>query len=157
MFYDNTVTDGSQQFEYDAIYRLVSAKGREHASLTSAVQRDNNDVPINNLPHNNDANAMRPYQQAFVYDKIGNIEQMIHTALGSSPPPGASWNRRYDYGPFTGVVPNTNRLRSTSLPGDTPGTVPYSAVHTHDAHGNITSMPHLASIGYSPVEGHADP
>ncbi len=57
VFFDNAVTDGSCLYEYDPTYRLVNATGREHASSVANVQRDNNDQPINSLPHANDASA----------------------------------------------------------------------------------------------------
>jgi RHS repeat-associated protein len=38
------------------------------------------------------------------------------------------------------------RLLGTSLPGD--GAGQFSAQYTHDAHGNMTAMPHLSSIGW---------
>ena len=61
---------------------------------------------------------------------MGNILTMIHQANGGS------WTRRYDY------AENSNRLQSTSLPGDD-SLGPYSAQYEYDAHGNMTRMPHL--------------
>jgi hypothetical protein len=59
---------------------------------------------------------------------------MIHDT-GAAP---TSWTRRYD------VETASNRLAATSLPGD--DDTRYSAKYTYDAHGNMTSMPHLSSI-----------
>ena len=41
----------------------------------------------------------------------------------------------------------SNRLLGTSMPGDQAGQ--FSARYGYDAHGNMTSMPHLASVGWS--------
>jgi RHS repeat-associated protein len=148
VFFNNAVVTPSADYEYDAIYRLVKASGREHAGGIADVQRDQNDSAINNLPHANDLQAVRRYEERFVYDAVGNFLEFIHDA-GPGQPTG-SWTRRYKYGAGTGDN-TSNRLLSTSLPGDPVGG-PYTATYTHDTNGNMTAMPHLASIAYT----HAD-
>jgi RHS repeat-associated protein len=133
LFYNNSVVLPQNLFEYDALYRLVSATGREHASIGD-VQLDHNDLPLQNLPHNNDGSAVRTYLEEYQYDAVGNILEMFHEAAGT---PVATWTRAYTY------AVGTNRLATNSIPGGT-------ATYTHDAHGNLTSMPHLAAITYSP-------
>ncbi len=137
LFWNNTVTDGTQQFVYDATYRLIQAKGREHGgSSVSDVQLDDTALPIRTLPHENDSAAMRPYIEDYSYDAVGNILEMAHTAVGYS---SASWTRTYSY------VTDTNRLDENSIPGGT-------ASYTYDEHGSMISMPHLSSISYSPFD-----
>jgi hypothetical protein len=133
LFYNNSVVLPQNLFEYDALYRLSSATGREHASIGD-VQLDHNDLPLQNLPHNNDASAVRTYLEEYQYDAVGNILEMFHEAAGT---PVATWTRAYTY------AVGTNRLATNTIPGGT-------ATYTHDAHGNLTSMPHLAAITYSP-------
>jgi len=153
VFFDNQVVEPSALYEYDALYRLVSATGREHAGGIGDDQRDHSGLPLHNLPHANDAQALRNYEEAYEYDLVGNILEMIHTAVNSS---AGSWTRRYAYGadPFPTPpeqppeVPENNRLHSTSLPGDA-ATGPYTATYDHDANGNMVSMPHLASIAHT--------
>jgi RHS repeat-associated protein len=145
VFFNNAVVTPSADYEYDAIYRLVKASGREHAGGIADVQRDQNDVPINNLPHANDLQAVRRYEERFVYDAVGNFLEFIHDA-GPGQPTG-SWTRRYKYGAGTGDN-SSNRLHSTSMPGDPVGG-PYTATYTHDANGNMTVMPHLSTIAYT--------
>ncbi|MFO0553350.1 MAG: hypothetical protein U0271_33510 [Polyangiaceae bacterium] len=140
LFFDNLVTTAGAQYEYEASYRLAWASGREHAGTGGDVQRDNNDLPLRTLPHANDANAVRPYTQDFAYDAIGNLLSYQHTRVGNS---SASWTRTYFY------VSGTNRLASNSISGG-------SATYTHDAHGNITAMPHLSAIAYSPFDQMAE-
>ena len=101
------------------------------------MQRDQDDVPLFNLPHANDAQAVRNYTESYAYDAVGNILSMIHD--GGSP--ATSWTRRYD------VSTTSNRLLGTSVAGDDPGE--FSAPYTHDDHGNMTSMPHLPSIEWN--------
>ena len=150
VFFAGQQVTPTQEFEYDAIYRLISATGREHAGGVGDVQLDHNDLPLWNLPHPNDAQALRMYTETYAYDGVGNIQEMFHDAGNGSP---GTWRRRYAFGAGSGppAVPASNRLHSTSLPGD-PETGPFSATYTHDANGNMVAMPHLAEIGYT----HAD-
>src|SRR5262249_33708765 len=96
VFFANTVVEPSTDYIYDAVYRLTSATGREHAGGVADIQRDQNDVASDNLPHQNDGQALRRYQESYVYDAVGNFVRFIHTALGNT---AASWTRRYTYEP----------------------------------------------------------
>ncbi|MBK8252196.1 MAG: VCBS repeat-containing protein [Polyangiaceae bacterium] len=150
VFFAGQQVTPKQEFLYDAIYRLIAATGREHAGGVGDNQRDNNDLPLWNLPHPNDAQALRRYEESYEYDAVGNILKMIHTAVGSS---AGSWTRRYAYGangvvPGGAGVPPSNRLHSTSLPGDA-ANGPYTAAYTHDLKGNMVAMPHLANVEYT--------
>ena len=55
-----------------------------------------------------------------------------------------SWTRAYAYNEASLIErgKTNNRLSSTSLPGDDPKG-PYSERYTYDAHGSMTTMPHL--------------
>ncbi|MGK4001479.1 hypothetical protein WMF31_02565 [Sorangium sp. So ce1036] len=106
VFFNNDVVSPSAQYVYDAVYRLVEATGREHAGGLADAQRDQNDLPIQSLPHANDAQALRNYTEQYFYDAVGNIVRMVHQAGAGS------WTRRYAY------AETSNRLTSTSLPGD---------------------------------------
>jgi RHS repeat-associated protein len=142
-FFRNSVVKPENQFEYDAIYQLIKATGREHAGIGGNVQRDHSDIPyISNLPHPNDSNAVRTYTEEYEYDELGNILKMQHIANGGS------WTRRYRYTYQDDSTDRTNRLKATSLPSDSPGGS-YSAVYSYDTYGNMTSMPHLASMDWN--------
>jgi len=143
IFFNNEVVSPSTKYEYDALYQLIGADGREHAGQGAnnlpehkpeyKPQYDFNDSTRRNLPHPNDGQAMRNYSEKYEYDSVGNILTLIHQANGGS------WTRHYDY------AENSNRLQSTSLPGDLDN-VPLSTRYEYDAHGNMTKMPHLPQI-----------
>ncbi|MEK6283555.1 MAG: SpvB/TcaC N-terminal domain-containing protein [Acidobacteriota bacterium] len=136
VYFRNKRVEPSADYEYDAIYRLTSASGREHLGQTADKQLkpprqiDHDDSFRMNLPHPGDGNAMGNYNERYEYDSVGNILQMIHEARL-----GGGWTRRYDY------EQGSNRLRGTSLPGDADGQ--FSAKYEYDAHGSMTKMPHL--------------
>ncbi|MBD1847611.1 toxin [Cyanobacteria bacterium FACHB-63] len=122
-------------YTYDALYRLIEAKGREHAGQTNyqptALRDNDRDYPFQNLPNANDMQALRNYTERYLYDPVGNILAMIHSIQNGG------WNRAYDY------ESSNNRLRATSLPGDAAGI--YSAKYAYDEHGNMIRMPHFAN------------
>ncbi|MEO5726169.1 MAG: toxin, partial [Byssovorax sp.] len=143
VFFDNAVVSPSTRYVYDALYRLIEATGREHAGGMTDVQRDQNDVPLVNLPHANDAQALRNYTETYQYDTVGNIVGMAH----DTGVPATRWTRYYRYEDIAlGDTRTSNRLLGTSLPGDQPGQ--FSATYGYDAHGSMTSMPHLPSMGW---------
>ena len=140
IYFRNRRVEPSADYAYDALYRLVAATGREHlgqaASGLAPVPTSATDVPRVGLLHPGDGNAMGRYLQRYVYDEVGNILQVVHRG---ADPANAGWTRAYDYNEPSLLAPDqrSNRLSSTTV-GTT--TEPY----THDAHGNMTSMPHLA-------------
>src|SRR5262249_39709782 len=69
----------------------------------------------------------------YEYDLVGNILALAHIANGQR------WRRGYDY------EEPTNRLTRTTVGNGVNHIEPY----THDAHGNMTSMPHLAAMVWS--------
>ena len=133
IFYDNARVEPVNSYEYDALYRLIHAEGREHAGQNADAQASHHNPPIINTPHPNDAQAMRNYTEDYVYDEVGNILCMDHKFANGG------WKRNYEYEEVS------NRLEFTSLPGDDPEG-PYSARYNYDAHGNMIEMPHLQEM-----------
>ncbi|WP_441291587.1 SpvB/TcaC N-terminal domain-containing protein [Sorangium sp. KYC3313] len=131
VFFNNAVVSPNAQYAYDAVYRLIEATGREHAGGLADVQRDQNDLPIQALPHPNNPQALRNYTEEYFYDAVGNLVRMEHLAGAGT------WIRRYAY------EMTSNRLVSTF--GD-PEDEPSSPMYTHDAHGNMTAMPHIQAL-----------
>ena len=135
IFFNNAVVTPVMRYAYDPIYRLVEANGREHPGQVGNPQHGPDDSPRTSQPHPSDGSVMQAYTQRYAYDTAGNLLQVTHLA------PSGNWTRRYDY------AADSNRLRSSSLPGD-PESGPFSAAYTYDAHGNMIRMPHLAQMDW---------
>ena len=141
-YFDNAVVGADRRYAYDAVYRLIRAEGREHGAITQPLAG----VPelVNQLPHPNDANAVRRYVETYLYDVLGNLRELRHVVGGA----GGSWTRRYAYAHDAAPADRTNRLVATSRPGD-PAAGPFTAQYAHDARGNMTAMPHLAALEWN--------
>jgi len=145
VFHSNNCVKPSAEYRYDALYRLIAANGREHKGGDQQTDWDNSKHIVPTIP--NDCQALRNYVETYRYDTVGNILQMLHHPGRNLDQPGqAIWNRCYQY------AVDSNRLLATRLPGEsddlddyttTPG---YGAKYTYDAHGNMTSMPHLPAM-----------
>ena len=109
-------------YEYDALYRLIKAQGRELTNLTMATESDF--VNTLSVP-NAGSNAMQNYTQMFSYDELGNLQTMQSQGR---------WSRSYIYDNVTNQL-----LRHEGT----------NNVYTYDAHGNMTSMPHLSSMTWN--------
>jgi RHS repeat-associated protein len=148
VFFRNRRVDPTRNYAYDALYRLVSARGREHlgqngGGLAAGVQVSNDDSARTSLPHPGDGNAMGTYVETYDYDLVGNLLSVVHQVSSGS------WTRRYAYDEPSAIAPaeTCNRLSETSLPGDAPAG-PFSATYGYDAGGNLRRMPHLPSLGW---------
>ena len=132
IYFNNQVVLPQCDYAYDAIYRLINAIGREHIGQLAQPQTTWNDDFRVNLPQPGDGQAMRNYTEQYLYDAVGNFENLIHQAVNGN------WTRAYTYNEASLIegAKESNRLSSTTV-GAT--TEPY----TYDAHGNMTSMPHL--------------
>jgi RHS repeat-associated protein len=130
IFFSGQRVEPSADYEYDAIYRLITATGREHIGQHASPQVDHDDSPRMNQLLPTDAAALQNYTERYDYDPVGNILRMIHQAGATG-----SWTRRYDN------ETTNNRLRATCLPGDAEGV--FSATYAYDLHGSMTRMSHL--------------
>lgn len=139
LFFDNAKIEPHADYTYDAIYRLTKAEGREHIGQTGTTlsalkpHYDHDDATRTGLVHPNEIGTMRRYTEHYLYDAVGNILQMIHSANGGN------WTRHCEY------AAANNHLMSSSLPNDSE-IPPYLGKYTYDDHGNMISMPHLANI-----------
>jgi RHS repeat-associated protein len=79
---------------------------------------------------------MRNYTEQYTYDPVGNILKIAHQANGGN------WTRDYDYNEPSLIEAGllNNRLSQTTVGSASP------EIYAHDAHGNITSMPHLSQM-----------
>lgn len=127
-----TPTAAGNRYEYDSMYRLVAATGREHPGQQMPSSEDS---PLAAIPHANDVQGLRAYSETYDYDAVGNLRRMIHRA-GSS-----GWTRRFQFGA------EGNRLERASMPGDRDDGAG-SGVFTYDLAGNATGTPELAAIDW---------
>jgi RHS repeat-associated protein len=132
IFFKGEIVLPQCDYIYDAIYRLIEASGREHIGQIGQPETTWDDKFRVNLPHPNDGQAMRNYTEQYLYDAVGNFEKLIHQAANGN------WTRAYAYNESSSIElgKQSNRLSSTTVGARTE---PY----TYDAHGNMTSMPHL--------------
>ncbi|MCA1741175.1 MAG: RHS repeat-associated core domain-containing protein, partial [Bacteroidales bacterium] len=132
-FYNNQKTTGLSTYDYDALYRLTEAKGRENDTTPSSGGADNwNDASYLQQMNPGDPMAIRNYTQKYQYDAVGNILQTSHQTT-----PVNSWTRNYVY------EAASNRLVNT-----TTGSHNYNYVH-HPLHGFITGMPHMEVMDWN--------
>ncbi|MDY0324154.1 MAG: hypothetical protein RBR24_09125, partial [Candidatus Carbobacillus sp.] len=113
VYFDNSVIDPISTYEYDALYRLIEATGREKGGLNSAPSKADLAI-VSPVPFDNQSNDVSNYTQTFEYDKLGNILNMSSQN---------KWSRDYFYDTAT------NRL----LKHDEYGQNEY----TYDTHGNM--------------------
>jgi RHS repeat-associated protein len=135
IYFNNQVVTANGDYTYDALYRLISAAGREHIGQLSQPQNAWDDSPRMGQPLPMDGQAMRNYVERYSYDGVANIVEVVHQAVQGS------WNRIYAYDE-PNADPASNRLTSTSVGG-------MRAPYTYDPHGNITQMPHLPQMTWN--------
>jgi RHS repeat-associated protein len=155
IFFRHKRVEPSAEYTYDAIYRLIEARGREHLGQVGGcpIPHSHNDVPRVGLLHPNDGNAMGTYKENYAYDAVGNLLEVHHNSI--SHPTCPDWSRRYNYTETsliedgTGGTPfkTSNRLSSTSIGNDNS---PILEQYEYDPHGNMTRMPHLGGAHPDP-------
>src|SRR5690606_17059244 len=126
VFGTTTPVSGDGKYEYDALYRLTYAEGREHPGQQVRPAEEQYQ-----LPHPNDLQALVRYEERYAYDEVGNIDSVTHVPDGAG-----GWTREYDYDE------ESNRLVGTSVPGHPLAAASYA----YDDHGSMTAMPHLPVI-----------
>ncbi|HEX5736593.1 MAG TPA: SpvB/TcaC N-terminal domain-containing protein [Blastocatellia bacterium] len=142
IYFRNRRVEPTAEYSYDALYRLIEAKGREHLGQAAAgdvlppAPTSHTDAPRAALLHPGDGNAMGRYLQQYIYDEVGNILQMIHSG---SDPANPGWSRAYTYDEpsLLEAGKTNNRLTRTQMGN---GAVDN---YTYDANGSMTAMPHL--------------
>lgn len=147
IYFRNQRVEPSNDYTYDAVYRLIEATGREHlGQAREPIPHSYNDVFRVGKPHPNDGDAMDRYCEQYVYDAVGNFLKMSHHRSCSD---AASWVRSYAYTETSLIEDGTGgTLRKTSnrLSTTTIGTrtETYSTNGDgYDAHGNMLRMPQL--------------
>lgn len=144
IFYDGEQVKALNRYEYDALYRLISATGRKQAGQTDINHQPRSDLNNRNFPfvnsaaiNPNDAQAFRNYTEQYQYDQAGNMLQQQHIAKNSS------WTSTFEYGN------DNNQLTKTTV-GD------FSFNYTYDEHGNMNFMEHLRQMSWNEKDELAD-
>ncbi len=144
VYFLNQRVEPSNDYTYDATYRLIEATGRELLGLTAG----NPNPPtapdaFNELyvspSHPGDGKAMGTYFESYVYDAVGNILSLQHRGTA---PANLGWNRGYTYNETSQLEAGqkNNRLTSTTV-GGTTETYHYDG--SAGLHGDITGMSSL--------------
>ena len=148
IYFKGQIIEPSNDYIYDAVYRLIQATGREHLGQGGApIRHSHNDAGrVGVLSADaagrfapNDRNAMDRYCEKYVYDEVGNFKEMSHHRSCLAAP---SWTRTYAYDEPSLIEANkrSNRLSKAPLQSDPPSA---TKDFGYDAHGNMTRMPHL--------------
>lgn len=136
-----------RRFEYDPLYRLTSATGREGIGLTgqprpwSDVPREGYNSGKHGTPDQDNAPQLTGlYREQYAYDAAGNMLSLRHSqsvVQGGAAYWSVAWTRRFGVG---GVGPSPNNrlthVQDASTGQPAPQAVPQS--HFHDDNGNLT-------------------
>jgi RHS repeat-associated protein len=128
VFFDGELARALNNYEYDALYRLVKAGGRKHAGQTD-VNHSSADVRNHPFVNSgaispNDGQAFRNYTEQYEYDPTGNMLMQQHIAKNSN------WTRTFEYD--NGANSN-NRLTATAV-----GAEIFN--YSYDVHGNMYGL-----------------
>lgn len=139
------ITSGAvSQYTYDGLDRLVAATGREHPAILGGTGTEL-EPDGGRFRHENDLTGLLAYTEEYAYDAVGNLLSVEHQVPADTT---RAWTRDYRY------EETSNRLRSTRLPGDSGSldTEDLPDRYGYDAHGNMTSMPHLPTMAWDAHE-----
>jgi len=140
LYLNNSQITPNTLFQYDPIYRLTYASGREHIGQNqNLAQYDNwNDEATINLSQPGDGTQMGVYAENYVYDLAGNFKSINHQP--TTPNNTNNWTRIYQcIEPSQLVQGQTSNRLSYAQVGSSNYQYEYG-----DQNGNITSMPHLS-------------
>lgn len=145
VFFNNQMVEPKSTYTYDALYRLIEAKGRENFHAT---QEPKGFGAVENMPHYNFGNngqALRNYTQRYEYDAVGNFIKMQHIAhVVAGQTNAGSWSRYYQN------AADSNRLTKTSIgrkiTEDEPEQIISEAeiAYQYDTHGNMLNFSNIA-------------
>ena len=108
-------------YVYDAVYRLVLAKGRENIANTAPKAGSDKGFAGVSFPITD--GTLTDYTQIYTYDSVGNFLEMAHKSGGNN------WKRTYT------SSEDSNRLDETTL-GDNSQAVSYQ----YDTHGSMLNL-----------------
>lgn len=127
IYFNNRRVEPSSDYTYDAVYWLVQSLGREHIGGQTTPGPLDDPRMGNGQP--GDGNQLQTYTLQYDYDAAGNMLLMKNLA---------NWSMAFTYSA-------TNNQLLTAVPGGAIGT-PFN--YPYDAHGSMTSMPHLTTMDW---------
>ncbi|ETW96756.1 MAG: hypothetical protein ETSY2_45835, partial [Candidatus Entotheonella gemina] len=135
VFFKNEQVHAKSDYTYDALYRLITATGREHTRMWQNLQAHHNAIKnLKHLPTTVDpvsnGKALQNYTEHYTYDSGGNLTAMRHTAKGTNH------NRTMH------MAPDSNRLVSSTFSQS-------STRYHYDGHGNQQTLEGLWAMQYN--------
>jgi RHS repeat-associated protein len=127
IYFNNRRVEPSCDFTYDAVYWLTDSSGREHIDTGLAPTSD--DAGRMGNPQPGDGMQLQTYTLQYDYDDRGNLTLMKNTG---------NWSMAFTYDAATNHM-------LTAVPS---GAVGSPFIYPYDAHGNVTSMPHLTTMDW---------
>ena len=127
IYFNNRRIEPSCDYTYDAVYWLVQSLGREHIGGQSTPGPS--DDPRMGNGQGGDGDQLQTYTLQYDYDPTGNMLLMKNLT---------NWSMALTYSA-------TNNRLLTAVPGGAIGS-PFN--YPYDAHGNMTSMPHLTTMDW---------
>ena len=137
----DTIYQGQQiveplsDYDYNPLYQLVSASGRQHQGLTENSRYNSSKIAfLNQAAANlNDGEKLEKYTEYYSYDPAGNLVQKKHCAASGS------WTN------VTEVAPDSNRaMRFTNREDNT-----LSPVAQYDQCGNLLALDNLRDMKWN--------
>ncbi|CAH0353123.1 hypothetical protein AQB9606_03073 [Aquabacterium sp. CECT 9606] len=120
VFFKGQFVEPSNDYTYDALYRLTEATGREHDEQEPPPLREGPWRP-GNFPS---GDQLRNYTQRYLYDPVSNFVEMAHEAGAGS------WTRHYR------TQADNNRLHQTWLGNNTEDALTLQ----HDSRGSMLNL-----------------
>ena len=131
VFFDQGIAEPKSRYEYDALYRLIFAEGRETAQGGDAACDSTGPEIARGFPITDQ--TQRRYAETYTYDPVGNFVEFRHAVVGDS---GSSWTRNYT------TAADSNRLlrtwMGTKVWDETP--VQKRTEYEYDTHGNMLNL-----------------
>ena len=130
VFFDRGVAEPRGLYEYDALYRLNSATGRETAQGSDAARDGSAPVYGRGFPITDQ--TLRQYTETYEYDPVGNFVAVAHSVPTDTT---SSWTRHYE------TFVDSNRLHYTWKGNNRTGT---ETEYHFDTHGNMLNIANVS-------------
>jgi RHS repeat-associated protein len=126
VFFANGIAEPKSLYEYDALYRLVRAAGRESAQGGEAARQGEEPAIASGFPITDQ--TLRRYAETYQYDEVGNLVTVKHTVPADT---ASGWTRHYE------CFADSNRLHYTWTGSDRTAT---QIEYRYDTHGNMLNL-----------------